>query len=140
MDMADPFKQLVSLLDMRMASHAERTVTGVPCELGTITASGLKLDSFKHEIQDYLVADWLVKIHFPAFSFIGTATSPVDDQGNPLPGATTTSLTRYDFRPKEVDQVHLELKADLKPGDRVLVVPVNCGQEAVVIAKVVPNA
>lgn len=137
MTMADPFKQLVSMLDARMAGHAARAVSGVPCELGTITASGLKLDSFKHEIKDYLIADWLVKIHFPAFSLLGTATSPVDDQGNPLPGASTSPLTRYDFRAKEVDQVRLELKADLKPGDRVLAVPVNGGQDAVVIAKVV---
>ncbi len=135
--MADPFKQLATLLDMRMARYAAKAVSGVPCELGTITASGLKLDSFKHEIKDYLVADWLVKIHFPAFSLLGTATSPVDDQGNPLPGASTSPLTRYDLRAKDVDQVRLELKADLKPGDRVLAVPVNGGQDAVVIAKVV---
>lgn len=138
--MADPFRQLVAILDARMTGHAAQAVTGVPCELGTITSSGLKLDSFKHELRDYLIADWLVKVYFPAFSFVGTATSPVDDQGNALPGAATSPLTRYDFREREVDQVRLELKADLKPGDRVLVVPVNGGQDAVVIAKVVPNA
>ena len=138
--MGDPFKQLASILEQRMAGHAERAISGVPCELGTITASGLKLDSFKHEIQDYLIADWLVKIHFPAFSLVGTATSPVDDQGNDLPGAITTSLTRYDFLSREVDEVRLELKADLKPGDRVLVVPVNGGQDAMVISAVAPNA
>ena len=133
----DPFKELGSILEARMASHAARAISGVPCELGTITAAGLKLDNFKHEIQDYLIADWLVKIHFPAFSLVGTATSPVDDQGNDLPGAITTSLTRYDFLAREVDEVRLELKVDIKPGDRVLAVPVNGGQDAVVIAKVV---
>ncbi|ACV64915.1 hypothetical protein Dtox_4248 [Desulfofarcimen acetoxidans DSM 771] len=138
--MPDPFKQLASILEMRMAGHVARSVSGVLCELGTITASGLKLDSFKHEIQDYLVADWLVKIHFPVFSLVGTATSPVNDQGIDLPGAKTTSLTRYDFLTREVDEVHLELKADIKPGDRVLAVPVNGGQDAVVIAKVIANA
>lgn len=138
--MSDPFKQLASVLEMRMAGHAARAVSGVPCELGTITASGLKLDNFKHEIQDYLVADWLVKIHFPAFSLVGTATSPVNDQGNALPGAITTSLTRYDFHAREVDKVRLELKADLKPGDRVLAVPVSGGQDAVIVAKVIANA
>lgn len=138
--MTDPFKQFASVLDARMTGHAGKALSGIPCELGTITASGLKLDSFKHEIQDYLVADWLVKVYLPAISFIGTATSPVDDQGINLPGATTTALTRYDFNAKEVDQVHLELKADLIPGDRVLAVPVNGGQDAVVICKVVPNA
>lgn len=137
--MPDPFKQFADVLEERMAGHAGRALSGVPCELGIITASGLKLDSFKHEVHDYLVADWLVKIHFPAFSLIGTATSPVDDQGNDLPGATTTPLTRYDFRSREVDDVRLELKVGLQPGDRVLAVPVNGGQDAVVIAKVVPN-
>jgi len=135
--MSDPFKQLSTILEMRMAGHAARAISGIPCELGTITATGLKLDSFKHEIKDYLVADWLVKLHLPALSLIGTATSPVDNQGNDLPGATTTSLTRYNFHVSEVDGVRLELKADLKPGDRVLVVPVAGGQDAVVICKVV---
>lgn len=137
--MPDPFKQLASIFEKRMVDHAARAISGVPCELGTITASGLKLDNFKHEIPDYLVADWLVKIHFPAFSLVGTATSPVDDQGNDLPGAITTSLTRYDFQAREVDEVRLELKANLKAGDRVLAVPVNGGQDAVVIAKVIAN-
>lgn len=123
-----------------MAGHAGRAVSGVPCELGTITASGLKLDSFKHELQDYHVADWLIKAHLPDFSLIGTSTSPVDDQGSPLPGAATTLLTRYDFRAREIDGVRLELKSGLKPGDRVLAVPVNGGQDSVVIAKVMNNA
>ncbi len=135
--MPDPFKELVSTLEMRMDSKAAQRVSGIPCELGTMTSTGLKLDKFKHEIQDYLVADWLVKVHFPAFSLVGTATSPVDEQGNDQPGASTSELTRYDFLPREVDQVRLELKADLKPGDRVLAVPVNGGQEAVIVAKVV---
>jgi hypothetical protein len=133
----NPYKQLASLLDGRMARHAVRAVTGVPCELGTITSSGLKLDGFKHEIQDYMVADWLVKAHFPAFSLVGTATGPVDEQGNPLPGATTSDLARYDFRAREIDPVRLELKFGLRPGDRVLAVPINGGQDAVVICKVV---
>lgn len=33
------------------------SITG--CELATITSSGLKLDSFKKEIKDYLVLDYL---------------------------------------------------------------------------------
>lgn len=135
--MADPYRKLASILEQRMAGHAAQAVSGMPCELGTITATGLKLDSFKQEIRDYLVADWLVKVHFPAFSFIGTATSPVDDQGNPLPGATTTPLTRYDFLERQVDDVRLEMKVSLKAGDRVLAVPVNGGQDAIIVAKVV---
>jgi uncharacterized protein YebE (UPF0316 family) len=33
------------------------SITG--CELGTITSTGLKLDSFKKEIKDYMVLDYL---------------------------------------------------------------------------------
>jgi len=134
----DHYKQLASLLEMRMKKHAAAALSGLPCELGTITASGgLKLDTFKYEIQDYLIADWLVKIHFPTFFLIGTATSPVDEDGSALPEATTTPLTRYNFSAHEVDNIRLELKACLQPGDRVLAVPVNGGQDAIVISKVV---
>jgi hypothetical protein len=136
----DPFKQIVSLLDVRMTDKAGRAVSGTQCELGTMTAVGLKLDNFKHEIQDYLVADWLVKIHFPAFFLVGTATSPVDEQGNPLPGASTSVLTKYSFNAREIENVRLELKQGLKSGDRVLAAPVNGGQDFVILAKVMPNA
>jgi len=136
MVMGNPYKQLVTLFDARMEGKAANAISGVPCELGTITPSGLKLDSFKHEIKDYLVADWLMKIHFPAFTLIGTATWPVDENGIPLPDAKSTSA-RFDFKAEKVDQVHLELKADIKSGDRVLVIQVNGGQDAVIIGKVV---
>ncbi|NPV90104.1 MAG: hypothetical protein HPY50_04920 [Firmicutes bacterium] len=133
---SDPFKELTSLLDNRMKNQAAQAVSGTPSELGVVTSTGLKLDSFKHEIRDYLVADWLVKLHFPARSIIVTSTSPVDAQGNELPGAVTSPfLTRYNI--DEIDQVRLELKVGLKPGDRVLAVPVNGGQDAVIICKVV---
>jgi len=134
---ADPYRKLASILDSRMADHAGQSISGVPCELGTITAGGLMLDGFKHEIPDYLVAHWQVKLIFPSFTLIASATSPVDEQGNPLPGSTTTPLTRYDFLPREIDEVRIELKAGLEPGDRVLAIPVNGGREAVIICKVV---
>ncbi|SMB97934.1 hypothetical protein SAMN00808754_2035 [Thermanaeromonas toyohensis ToBE] len=138
--MTDPFKQLASLIDMRISERTARVISGLPCELGTITATGLKLDNFKHEIQHYYVADWLVQLHLPAFSLIGTATSPVDEQGNPLAGASTSQLTRYDFRAAQIKDVRVNLKAGLKPGERVLVVPINRGQEAIVIARVMAGA
>ncbi|MGE5606057.1 MAG: hypothetical protein ACM3YE_10230, partial [Bacteroidota bacterium] len=56
--MSDPYKQLAAMLDGRMKKHAQSAAywgTGI---LGTVTASGLKLDYFKHEIKEYLVADW----------------------------------------------------------------------------------
>ncbi len=133
----DPYKELASLLDMRIKGQANQALSGIPSELGTMTATGLKLDTFKHEIKDYLLADWMVKVHFPAFSLVGTATSPVDNDGKNLPGATTSPKTRYDFSAREVQEVRLELKPGLKAGDRVLAIPVNNGQEAIILAKVV---
>jgi len=144
----DPFKELGKILEMRMAGHAAKAVSGMPSELGIITPSGLKLDKLKHEIKDYLVADWLVKIHFPDFELLGQETcmessgliktaASVDIDGNLLPEAVWRGLTKYKFNAKIIDNVRLELKTKLQSGDRVLVVPVNGGQDAVIIAKVV---
>jgi len=128
---------------MRMARHAGRAVAGLVCELGTITATGLKLDGFKHEIRDYLVAEWEMKLEIPQASRVVKTASPVNADGSNIPGSTVYSaLTRLDFQqgdPSAVLEVRLNLKESLKPGDRVLAVPVNGGQDAVVIAKVVPN-
>lgn len=137
----DPYKQLARLLEDRMARHAGRAVDGLFGELGTITDTGLKLDGFKHEIRDYLVADWEIKLEIPQASRVVKTASPVAADGSDIPGSTTYSaLTRLDFQqsdPGSVLKVRLNLKESIKPGDRVLAVPVNGGQEAVVICKVV---
>ena len=121
--MSDPFKALASILEMRMSDHAGRSIRGVPAELGTITATGLKLDNFKHEIQDYYVADWLVKIHFPSMTLTGTITG----LGN----------VTFNVEPFTVDEVRLNWKAGLQPGNRVLAIPVNGGHDAVVVCRIV---
>lgn len=136
----DPFKHLAGIIAGQAKKAAQSAVSGVPCELGTITASGLKLDTFKYEIQDYLVAEWMAKISLPAFFFVGTQTAPVDEQGNDLPGASMSQRTRYDLQAKEISTAKIEIKPELQPGDRVLAIPVNGGQDAVVICKVVPYA
>jgi hypothetical protein len=120
----DPYKKLAAALESRMAGHASTAVTGIPAEMGTMTASGLKLDSFKHEFKEYLVADWETKLKLPAFSLIGTVT-----------GMSGTST--FQFEETEIEGVGLMFKEGLKPGDRVLAVPVAGGSEAVVICKVV---
>lgn len=136
--MADPYKKLAASLENRLGGIASKAVAGLPSELGTITGSGLKLDSFKYEIPDYLVADWSVKMHYPEpFALVGTTTSPVDAEGNPQAGATTSPRARFDFEEAEIEEVRLGLRSALKPGDRVLAVPVNGGRDAVVICKVV---
>lgn len=136
----DPFKQLAGIMAGQAKKAAQSVISGIPCELGTITDSGLKLDSFKHEIPDYLVAEWTAKINLPPFFLVGTQTSPVDEQGVDLPGAGTSQRTRYDLQEMEISPVGIEIKPELQPGDRVLAIPVNAGQDAVVICKVVPNA
>lgn len=135
----DPYRQIADIVMEQAKKAAGNALSGIPCELGTITASGLKLDTFKHEIPNYLVAEWMARIHLPAHTMLATETAPVDAGGSPLPGATTVHA-KYDFETKEIDQVKIEIKPDLQPGDRVLAIPVNGGQDAVVICKVVPNA
>lgn len=134
--MPDPFKSLVSTLESRFSGIAAKSLSGIPSELGTITASGLKLDSFKHEIPDFLVAEWVTQLELPAFSMVGTMTAPVDAQGNSQGGATS-QLTRFDYMETKIEDVRLNWSTGIKPGDRVLAVPVNGGKDAVVVCKVV---
>lgn len=130
----DPFKQLTSLLDMRMSERAGNAISGIPSELGTVTATGLVLDSFKHEVQDFLVAEWLVKAHFPAVQVTGEVTGLRDGEGRPVTGHASMAIDAF-----EIDELRLELKNGLKPGDRVLTIPINGGNDAIVICKVVKS-
>lgn len=128
----DPYKKLAVALESRMAGHAATAVTGIPSELGTITESGLKLDSFKHEIRDYLVADWKVNLQLPSFSVTGTVSGLKDGNTGDVSGTGT-----FAFEETEVEDAGILFKSGLKPGDRVLAVPVSGGSEAVVLCKVV---
>ena len=132
--MSDPFRALASVLEMRMSQHAGRALNGVPAELGTITATGLKLDNFKHEIQDYYVADWLAKIHFPQMTLTGSQTGLQDGEGRAVTGTAT-----FTFDPAQINEVRINWKSGLRPGDRVLAVPVNGGRDAVVLCRIVPG-
>lgn len=135
--MADPFKNLVATLESRFSGIAAKSLSGVPSELGTITGSGVKLDSFKYEIPDYYVADWVAELELPAFSLIGTMIAPVDEEGNETGGGAPSQRTRFDFDETKIGEVRLNWSAGIKPGDRVLAVPVNGGKDAVVVCKVV---
>ena len=137
--MADPFKSLVASLESRISGIAAKTISGVPSELGTITGSGLKLDSFKYELPDYLVADWVAELEIPPFSMVGTMTAPVDEEGNPQGGGAPSQRTRFDIAETKIEKVRLNWAAGMKPGDRVLAVPVNGGKDAVVVCKVVSS-
>lgn len=131
--------KLAQVIAERIASQTQRPDA---LELGTIQADmGLKLDRFAVPIPkgDYLVAEWLVKLSLPAFSLVGKGEYPVKDDGTPEPVTEWTQQTRWDWRPKDIDQVKVEFKPDLKPGDRVLVAWVNNHTDPVVISKVVAS-
>jgi len=108
--MLDPYKTLAASIEERVRRHAHTATLGIAAELGTITATGLKLDGFAHEIQNYLVAADLA---------LPTVLGP-DSAGDTL--STPEGLRA------------------LRAGDRVLVVPVNRGQDHVVVARVVRHA
>ncbi|MBB6673024.1 hypothetical protein [Cohnella nanjingensis] len=124
-------------MEERFGSIAQQAVSGVPAELGTITSTGLLLDSFKHELKDYLVADWLVDVQLPPFSLVGKMKQPVDADGNILSTTTTSSWTKFEFNETTIREVRMNWKAGMQPGDRVLAVPVNGGRDVIVICRVV---
>lgn len=126
----DPYKQLVSMIETLIGKHVARAAAGITCELGTITATGLKLDGFKHEIRKYLVSEHLTldEPDFTATENDGAHGPSCGDCGG-IGGAAHTHKVKT---PKQLFHLH--------PGDRVLVAPVHHGQDFVVIARVVPNA
>jgi len=112
-------------------------------ELGTIQPDmSLKLDTFAMPIKkgDYLIADFTADITLPDFSIVGMGEYPVDEEGTPLPPETyNTPQTRWDWNSRKIESVKIELKPQLKAGDRVLVAWVNQHRDPVVIAKVVSS-
>jgi len=134
---SDPIAGLVTALESRMNNLASRAVSGLSPELGVITVAGLKLDSFPYALPDYGVAEWSVQVRLPARTVVGTMTAPVNADGEPLPGASTSQLTRFDLAESETAEVQLTMQGQLQPGDRVLAVPIDGGNQAIVICKVV---
>ena len=111
-------------------------------ELGIIQHDmSLKIDRFAVPIPqgEYLVSEWAAKLGLPDFSLVGMGEYPVKDDGSPEPVTECTPQTRWDWKPREIDEVKIEVKPDLKPGDRVLVAWVNDGTDPVVVSKVVSS-
>lgn len=121
--MNDPYKQLASVLSHQMSRQASMALSGLPAELGTVTANGLKLDSLRDELTDYLVAEFAGTLEMPAFSWEAT-----------VGGGTRT---RFDFEKTMIPEVKLNQALGLQPGDRVLAVPVNGGHDVIVLGKAV---
>lgn len=127
--MSDPYLALASTIKSHMEAHAKGAISGVATDLGTITDTGLKLDSFKDEIQDFFVGSWSVNMKLPAFTISGIL--------KPEGGVATNA--EYEVQPTEIKGVQFNFVSGLKSGDRVLVVPINGGNDAVVICKVVSS-
>lgn len=90
-------------------------ISGLGAEFGTITDSGLKLDSFKYEITDYMILDYLT---MDTNYFAQTDTAGTDSHSHKV-------ITPEGLKP-------------LKTGDRVLVTEV--GNETIVLGRVSRNA
>lgn len=111
-------------------------------ELGSIQGDmSLKIDRFAVPIPkgEYLVSEWAAKLDLPDFSLVGMGEYPVKDDGSPEPVTEWTPQTRWDWKPREIDEVKIKVKPVLKPGDRVLVAWVNDGTDPVVVSKVVSS-
>ncbi|MDN4076623.1 hypothetical protein QYF52_01640 [Paenibacillus polymyxa] len=128
----DPYGAFVSVMQSSMAGHTRQALSGVGAVLGTITSTGLKLDDFKHELQDYLVAELPGLLSVPRHMYQGTSTSVESEnwEGKEL-------KTSFYIGEDELEDVNLSLNKGLKPGDRVLAMRVNSGNDVVVVCKVV---
>lgn len=124
----DPYGQLASSLYASMNKQTRQAMGGVGAVLGTITSTGLKLDDFKHELQDYMVAELPGMLSLPRYTANGTVTL----------GGQQQDMT-FDAEENEVEDTLFELGKGLKPGDRVLAVRVNSGNDVVVVCKVVSS-
>ena len=106
-------------------------------ELGSIQEDmSLKIDRFAVPIPqgEYLISEWTAKLILPAFSLDGNQNGLKDS----LNGAVTGDAT-FNFQPVVIDNVKIEIKPELKPGDRVLVAWVNNHTDPIVISKVVSS-
>ena len=135
--------KLAQVIAERISSQTARPDA---LELGMIQDDmSLKLDRFTVPVPagDYLIADWEMRLEIPQASRVIKTASPVNTDGTDIPGTTTYSnLQRLDFQagePGQMPDVHLNLKANLKPGDRVLVAWVNNHTDPIVISKVVSS-
>lgn len=112
--MADPYKEIAQMIDNRSKKNSRYAVMGIGSDLGAITSRmELKLDNFKHPISDYMVSEHL---KMDPYFF----TDVEKNSGS----HSHRVITNKELKP-------------LGPGDRVIVLLINGGQEHVVVARVV---
>jgi len=115
----DPYGQFADMMSSAMKGHTKQMASGLGGVLGTMTASGVKLDDFKHEIQDYMIAE--LPGTMEAGKGGGTAVSNADDSSE---------------SPGFGGDVTLQVNG-FQSGDRVLAIRVNGGSDVIVLCKVV---
>lgn len=121
----NPFEELAIMIRENNNADIGEAVKGgwLQRELGTMTDGlGLKLDRFKHIITDYLISD-----HLTLAEPNMTRTQVDGSHADPIGGTHSHQV----ITPKQLLPLH--------PGDRVLVAPVNDGQDFVIVARVVPR-
>jgi len=126
--------KLAQVIAERISSQTARPDA---LELGTIQSDmSLKIDRFTVSIPqgEYLISEWTAKLILPAFSLDGNQNGLKDS----LNGIVTGDAT-FNFQPVVIDNVKIEVKPELKPGDRVLVAWVNDHTDPIVISKVVSS-
>jgi len=126
--------KLAQVIAERISSQTARPDA---LELGTIQSDmSLKIDRFAVSIPqgEYLISEWTAKLILPAFSLDGNQNGLKDS----LNGTVTGDAT-FNFQPVVIDNVKIEIKPELKPGDRVLVAWVNNHTDPIVISKVVSS-
>lgn len=128
----DPYGQFADMMSSAMKGHTRQMASGLGGVLGTVTSSGIKLDDFKHEIRDYMTAE------FPGMLQIGAVEGGEEPPETGLRAAYETSaLPVSSETPGTGSRATLSLGAGLQPGDRVLVIRVNGGSDIIVLCKVV---
>lgn len=118
----NPFNEVFGILHQQMNQSAGKALAEgwVYGELGMMTADmGLKLDRFKHVIYDYILAD-----HLTLAEPDMTTTENDGAHADPVGGTHTHQV----ITPAPLLPLH--------PGDRVLAIPVNEGQDFVITVRV----
>lgn len=132
----DPYVSFVSSLKQQIVGSTQQVMSGTGAELGTITATGLKLDQFKHEIQDYYIADYNMSLAMPAYTLSGDIKVQAQYPDSETLGSGSGKM-QYEVKATEIPEVGMSLAKGLVAGDRVVVLQLNGGQDAVVLCKVV---
>lgn len=120
----DLFEEIARTVDNNTNKTIDSAIDGLGLTLGIITSTGLALDNFKHEINDYLILDHLkLKESYAKNKLIREESHSHDISNSPCSVETHS----HDFiPPKELER--------LKIGNRVLVA--QLGADFIVIGRI----